>query len=500
MWKLKKARRRLQQREHNHQKVDKQTEYENKNEIDTGEYTGKVIQHHKHTYILVHELGVGAYAKVWMCYSVNKKDFFAIKIFKKKEKKSGTKELNIYEKFNKIGIRNTVKLYDSFEQAGKMCLVIDLMAGSLYDLIRNGGIEDGKDFTLGFDIDFVIKVIYNMLETLVSLHSNGIIHGDIKPENILIAGRTKMHTDCLKSIINKSSVKKMSETIKVMHKNFVLNKIEDSDNSDDSDEEESDDNDDATDDDNNDISSDMMSIPPVKITIMLSESESSEKDTEHNDEDINKNNTNNTLDETTKDNIIMDHLKLPHSCITSPIVKLSDMGSCVDMNTKKRPIGVQTKYYKSPEIILGLEYDTTCDIWALGCTAYEILTGEILFDPDDYDVDKKRCLLHHICAYLGKIPKELIDQSPFKQVFFTDDYTLKENSVYGDELYLENKWISLLNNMNSSVLNQQDITIKKYLLLDLILDMLKIDPKKRITASNALEHQLFKLCIKNDKQ
>src|SRR5579872_5790746 len=239
MWKFKKARRRLQQREHHHQRVDKQNEQDNKNEVDTGEYPGKVIQHHKQTYILVHELGIGAYAKVWMCYSVNKKDFFAIKIFKRKEKKSGTKELNIYEKFNKMGVKNTVKLYDSFEQAGKICLVIDLMAGSLYDLIRHGRIDDGDDFTLGFDVNFVIRVLHNMLETLSNLHSNGIIHGDIKPENILLAGRTKMHTECLKSIINKSSVKKMTEAIKMIHKNFVLNKIEDSDESDDEENEDS---------------------------------------------------------------------------------------------------------------------------------------------------------------------------------------------------------------------------------------------------------------------
>jgi serine/threonine-protein kinase SRPK3 len=479
MWKIKK-----------HQKSKKHVNVKEVSEI--GEYSGKIIKHNDKTYILINKLGVGAYATVWMCYCVNKKELFAIKIFKQKEKKGGIKEIDIYEKLNKMHVRHTVRLHDSFEKDGKMCIVIDLMAGSLYDIIKKGATDDNSTFKTGFSIDFVITTLHFVLYTLSDLHNNGIIHGDIKPENILLFGRTKMHEEIIKSVINKTSVKKISECIKEICKKFVLNKKKKDSDSDDSD------NDDTNNEENPDSESSEtnkketksdMSSPPEKIILSDESDEDLISDNDTNTASELDSGSNSELEpepELESNNKIVDHLKLPKVYILTPIITLSDMGSCVDVNGKKKPIGVQTKYYKSPEIILGLEYDTSCDVWALGCTIYELLTGNILFNPDDYDIDKKRCLLHHICASLGGIPKELIDKSPFKQSFFTDGYTLKENSSYDDDLYYENKWITLLECVTGN-------TIKKYLLLDLILDMLKIDPSRRISVNSALKHPLFYL-------
>ena len=42
---------------------------------------------------------------------------------------------------------------------------------------------------------------------------------------------------------------------------------------------------------------------------------------------------------------------------------------------------IQTREYRSPEVIMGGEYDETADIWSLGCMIFELVTGEYLFDP-----------------------------------------------------------------------------------------------------------------------
>lgn len=42
---------------------------------------------------------------------------------------------------------------------------------------------------------------------------------------------------------------------------------------------------------------------------------------------------------------------------------------------------IQTREYRSPEVILGGEYDETADIWSLACMTFELVTGEYLFDP-----------------------------------------------------------------------------------------------------------------------
>lgn len=42
---------------------------------------------------------------------------------------------------------------------------------------------------------------------------------------------------------------------------------------------------------------------------------------------------------------------------------------------------IQTRQYRSPEVILGLHYDTSADIWSFACTIFEMLTGDFLFEP-----------------------------------------------------------------------------------------------------------------------
>ena len=61
-------------------------------------------------------------------------------------------------------------------------------------------------------------------------------------------------------------------------------------------------------------------------------------------------------------------------------VKLADFGTAVD----KRDVIERTEYlvsrfYRAPEIILGMEVGYPVDTWAVGCTIYELWTGKILF-------------------------------------------------------------------------------------------------------------------------
>ena len=52
---------------------------------------------------------------------------------------------------------------------------------------------------------------------------------------------------------------------------------------------------------------------------------------------------------------------------------------------------IQTRQYKSFEVIIGAGYDTSSDIWSLACMIFELTTGDYLFEPhsgDNYSKDE----------------------------------------------------------------------------------------------------------------
>lgn len=44
---------------------------------------------------------------------------------------------------------------------------------------------------------------------------------------------------------------------------------------------------------------------------------------------------------------------------------------------------IQSRFYRSPEVILGLQYSVAIDMWSLGCILVEMHTGDPLFSGTD---------------------------------------------------------------------------------------------------------------------
>lgn len=61
-------------------------------------------------------------------------------------------------------------------------------------------------------------------------------------------------------------------------------------------------------------------------------------------------------------------------------VKLCDLGTAADKRDNQEPTPyLVSRFYRAPEIILGMEIGYAIDMWAIGCTIYELWTGKILF-------------------------------------------------------------------------------------------------------------------------
>lgn len=61
-------------------------------------------------------------------------------------------------------------------------------------------------------------------------------------------------------------------------------------------------------------------------------------------------------------------------------IKVVDMGNACYTDRHYSDV-IQTREYRSPEVLLDGEYDETADIWSLACMVFELATGDYLFDP-----------------------------------------------------------------------------------------------------------------------
>lgn len=70
---------------------------------------------------------------------------------------------------------------------------------------------------------------------------------------------------------------------------------------------------------------------------------------------------------------------------------------------------IQSRHYRAPEVLLGLPYDCSVDMWSLGCILLELLVGLPPF-PGASQLDQ----LRHIIALTGPLPEwMLLVRRPF---------------------------------------------------------------------------------------
>lgn len=64
--------------------------------------------------------------------------------------------------------------------------------------------------------------------------------------------------------------------------------------------------------------------------------------------------------------------------LESPIIKVIDFGSACDERQTVYTY-IQSRFYRSPEVLLGLPYSSAIDMWSLGCIVVELFLGLPLF-------------------------------------------------------------------------------------------------------------------------
>ncbi|KAA8532722.1 hypothetical protein F0562_032755 [Nyssa sinensis] len=98
------------------------------------------------------------------------------------------------------------------------------------------------------------------------------------------------------------------------------------------------------------------------------------------------------------------------------VLKLCDFGNAMFAGKNEITPYLVSRFYRAPEIILGLPYDHPMDIWSVGCCLFELSTGKVLF-PGPTNNDMLR--LH--MELKGPFPKKMLRKGAFTDQHFDQD-------------------------------------------------------------------------------
>ncbi|XP_015266665.1 PREDICTED: dual specificity tyrosine-phosphorylation-regulated kinase 4 [Gekko japonicus] len=133
---------------------------------------------------------------------------------------------------------------------------------------------------------------------------------------------------------------------------------------------------------------------------------------------------------------------------------------------------VQSRFYRSPEVILGHPYAAAIDMWSLGCIMAELYTGYPLF-PGENEVEQLACIME----VLGLPPTEFIQTASRRRTFFDSNGNPK--SVTNSRGKVRNPNSKDL----SAVLKTYDASF-----LDFLKKCLVWKPALRMTPEEAMHH------------
>ena len=93
-------------------------------------------------------------------------------------------------------------------------------------------------------------------------------------------------------------------------------------------------------------------------------------------------------------------------------IKVIDFGSSCYCD-KKVYTYIQSRFYRAPEIILGVSYSTAIDMWSFGCILVELLLGYPIF-PGESEAQQLMCIME----YLGVPSSDYLMQASRRRMFF----------------------------------------------------------------------------------
>uniref|UniRef100_U3ECZ9 non-specific serine/threonine protein kinase n=1 Tax=Callithrix jacchus TaxID=9483 RepID=U3ECZ9_CALJA len=154
----------------------------------TGEGDYQLVQHEvlcsmKNTYEVLDFLGRGTFGQVVKCWKRGTNEIVAIKILKNHPSyaRQGQIEVSILARLSTENADeyNFVRAYECFQHCNHTCLVFEMLEQNLYDFLKQNKFSP-------LPLKVIRPILQQVATALKKLKSLGLIHADLKPENIML--------------------------------------------------------------------------------------------------------------------------------------------------------------------------------------------------------------------------------------------------------------------------------------------------------------------------
>ncbi|CAH8583276.1 unnamed protein product [Schistosoma curassoni] len=503
-----------------------------------GYHPVKIGQVYNSRYHVVRKLGWGHFSTVWLCWDLCSKRFVAMKVVKSAPHYTETAldEIKLLSCVRESAPddpfrKKTVQLLDDFRVSGvngnHVCMIFEVLGHNLLKLIIRSQYR-------GIPLENVRSIIKQTLQGLHYLHTKcHIIHTDIKPENILVCisdsqirrmaaealdaqrrgvqlsgsavstapkekqDNTKM-TKSRKRRLKKQQRKQqalleqeldeLEELESQEHERRLLDMgLIPADNEQNHEKPEQVDEKPKRDSEvspEQSYSNEANTTPPTADSYNASPSKDCHPTTNNTGSpDVStkppcKNDTDESKDHTKhKQNKGPTDLSEESDQPCDIEVKIADLGNAC-WTYRHFTEDIQTRQYRALEVLIGSEYGPPADIWSTACMAFELATGDYLFEPhsgEDYTRDEDH--LAHIIELLGPIPRNIALSGKYSREYFDKRACLRH-------IHRLKPW-----NLFNVLTEKYDWPPSEAALFTSFLEpMLAYDPNKRASAWDCLQH------------